>query len=1021
MKKFRLTLFAAFLLLLFAGNLPAQFQINGSAFQTGPDCFTLTPNLGTQAGSIFWNTQISLNQDFDLSFQIFLGCNNGGADGAAFVLQPVSNSVGSSGGGLGYLGINPSFAVEFDTWQNATDPVYDHMAIQTNGVVSHGGANTLAGPVGMLASLPDVEDCQYHDVRFTWNATTQTFNAYWECNLRLTYTGNVVANIFNNNPNVYWGFTAATGGANNEQKFCLDYASFVTPAVDTNLCLGNAVQLDAGGGGVTYIWSPATGLSSTSVQMPIANPVVTTQYNIQVIDQCGISRYDSLVVTVNTPPVITLGNDTTICSGSSLTLDPGAGFASYLWQNNAVTQTLSASAAGAYSVTVTDNNGCTGTAGMNLSLNALPVVNLGNDTNICAGASLTVDAGAGYASYLWQNNTTQQTLTSSTAGQLSVTVTDNNGCQGSDQLNLGINALPVVNLGNDTAICTGANITFNGGPGFAAYQWQDNSNGQFYLTSTAGQYHVTVTDNNGCSGADTINLSLNALPVVNLGNDTAICTGASLTVDAGPGYAAYLWQDNSAGQTFTGSTAGQISVTVTDNNGCQGSDQLNLTLNALPVPNLGPDQTICPGLTATFNAGAGYAAYLWQNNSTAQTITTSTPGQVSVTVTDNNGCQGSDNANLSLFPAAVVNLGPDRSICDGSSITLSAGPGWTSRVWQDGSTGVTFQASAVGTYYVTVTNANGCIGSDTMQLVALYPLPVINLGNDTVICANLPLTLNPGPGFQAYSWSTGASTQTISVNQAGNYSVTVVDNHQCQGSDAISILGLDYLPTVDLGPDQQICEGDSIQLDPGSSPDTYLWNDGSTTQTIWAGLAGNYLVMGSNRCGTVSDNMNIGVTLPPVPNLGPDTSVCDRAVRLSPGKGFLSYLWQDGSNLNYFPVYDDGTYWVTVTNTCFARTDTVEVVRDCPPNMFFPTAFTPNGDGNNETFYPIGDPVDQFELLIFDRWGKLIFSSYEQYYGWNGDFQSKPVPEGVYVYTCKFRFTGKTEIGARSGSVTLIR
>ena len=193
-----------------------NFILNGDATIQPGNVFQLTPAIGNQSGSVWNNIQINLNNPFHFNIDIFLGCNNGGADGMAFVLQPISTSLGSSGGGLGYSGISPSFAIEFDTWQNSSDPSYDHIAIQKNGVLNHNGGNNLAGPVGFPPANYQIEDCAWHSAVFMWDPATQTFSLDFDGYINvISYTGNIVNNIFSGDPMVYWGLTAATGGANN--------------------------------------------------------------------------------------------------------------------------------------------------------------------------------------------------------------------------------------------------------------------------------------------------------------------------------------------------------------------------------------------------------------------------------------------------------------------------------------------------------------------------------------------------------------------------------------------------------------------------------------------------------------------------------------------------------------------------------------------------------------------------------------------------------------------------------------
>jgi hypothetical protein len=209
----------------FAFNARSEYVMNGSASFTGNDCYILTTMDAGLAGSVWYSNLITLASDFDMTFQVYLGYDDLGADGIAFVLQPNSSaSLGFSGGGIGYMGISPSIIVEYDTWQN-DDPYYDHIAIQRNGDVNT-NSNALAGPVWANASSDNIEDGAWHSTQIVWDASTYTLTVYFDGVLRLTYSENFVATTFGGDPKVYWGFTGATGGAANLQRFCITSASF---------------------------------------------------------------------------------------------------------------------------------------------------------------------------------------------------------------------------------------------------------------------------------------------------------------------------------------------------------------------------------------------------------------------------------------------------------------------------------------------------------------------------------------------------------------------------------------------------------------------------------------------------------------------------------------------------------------------------------------------------------------------------------------------------------------------------
>ncbi|HEX5626011.1 MAG TPA: M43 family zinc metalloprotease, partial [Saprospiraceae bacterium] len=278
-----------------------RFITNRDARSLGNDCYLLTEALNFQSGSVWYEDKVDLRKSFDIYFDLNLGCIDGaGADGLAFVFQPISTSIGVAGGGLGYQNIMPSLAVEFDSWENNNfaDPAFDHLAIMRNGNVSHGTPDNLAGPVGILPGNGNVEDCRFHKALIRWNANEQLLMVYVDCNLRLSYRGDVIQTVFNNDPLVYFGFTAATGSAVNVQQICLNYISGVTKLDDQTICEGGSIQVSAAPKFSRYRWSPANGVSNVDIQNPIFKPDSTTTYFIRYEDNCGFAYQDSFTLFV---------------------------------------------------------------------------------------------------------------------------------------------------------------------------------------------------------------------------------------------------------------------------------------------------------------------------------------------------------------------------------------------------------------------------------------------------------------------------------------------------------------------------------------------------------------------------------------------------------------------------------------------------------------------------------------------------------------------------------------------------
>lgn len=209
------------------------YHHNGSAYQENCHCFTLTKDENNETGSVWNVNKIDLRQPFDFRFTINLGCKDGdGADGIAFVLQPVSTSIGTFGQGLGYAGIAPSMGIEIDTWINADlhDPLFDHIAISRNGIVDHADMDNVTAAVPVFPDSGNIEDCQWHTFRVKWDPATVTLSAEIDGVYRTGTTFDMVRDVFGDDPMVFWGFTSATGAFNNHQRVCTSLdAKFALP------------------------------------------------------------------------------------------------------------------------------------------------------------------------------------------------------------------------------------------------------------------------------------------------------------------------------------------------------------------------------------------------------------------------------------------------------------------------------------------------------------------------------------------------------------------------------------------------------------------------------------------------------------------------------------------------------------------------------------------------------------------------------------------------------------------------
>ena len=362
------------------------------------------------------------------------------------------------------------------------------------------------------------------------------------------------------------------------------------------------------------------------------------------------------------------------------------------------------------------------------------------------GATVTATEGNAPYTYLWSNSVTTASISGVMAGVYFVTVFDVDGDTATASVTITEPMPVVVNLGNDTSLCMGDSVVFNAGT-FSAYLWDDAST---MATRTAyatmvgpSSYWVEVTDADGCTGSDTVIVTTNAPINPDLGVDTAICFTESVTLDAGSGFSSYSWDDATSMQTrlVDGATEGAGAhayfVSTVDMNGCNGSDTINVVVDAEIMVDLGSDTTVCNGEKITLDAGV-YSSYMWDDNSTMQTrdviVTTVGATMYNVEVTSAAGCTGNSSITITGLAPVMVDLGPDTSIIwfgADTIYTLDAGAGFTGYLWSDGTTNQTNDITLAnsGNVIVVVTDANGCTGSDTVLVDFVLSVPTFEVAS----------------------------------------------------------------------------------------------------------------------------------------------------------------------------------------------------------------------------------------------------------------------------------------------------
>ncbi|MBC7776556.1 MAG: choice-of-anchor I family protein [Phycisphaerae bacterium] len=379
-----------------------------------------------------------------------------------------------------------------------------------------------------------------------------------------------------------------------------------------------------------------------------------------------------------------------------------------------------------------------------------------------------------------------------------------------------------------------------GGQGFTQATWSDGNTDVNRIIDSAGTYAVAAVNQYGCIARDTITLGQSDFPAVNLGENQSLCPGATVTLDAGI-FQTYNWSNGATTQTISVNNSGGYAVSVTNQFGCEGVDFVFLTSAQNPTVELGPNKNLCAGQTLTLDAGNIGASYLWSNGETTQTIAANLAGAYTVNVTSPEGCVGSDAVTLVNAATPNVDLGNDITTCEGQAVTLSNGYPGAATIWSTGATSVNISVEASGTYSVQVTLVTGCSDTDTVRVTVLPTSSNLVIGN---AC--------PGEFFEynGIQITAGASQQFTLINSVGCDSIVTVE------------VTANPVPTVNLGQDSTICDDQTLALDAGNSGALYSWSNGATTQTITVNTENVYAVTVANGFGcTATDDVLVEVEI----------------------------------------------------------------------------------------------------------------------------------------------------------------
>jgi PKD-like domain/Secretion system C-terminal sorting domain/Fibronectin type III domain len=703
------------------------------------------------------------------------------------------------------------------------------------------------------------------------------------------------------------GETSATKTVNIPGKYtmtttnstgCISVDSVTVSAASTTLpiishlkplafCLGDSVVLTSSQ--LTgNLWS--TGETTSSIIVKTAG-TYTVSYNTG--GGCGSLTSLPVIVSVNSLPTVSISGNLSICPSSSVILDAGSGYTTYLWTNGFNTQTINASYAGTFGVKVTNSYGCSVSANVTTLMATVPTPIITGTLQICPGNSTTLDAGAGFSSYLWSNGANSQSISVNSTGTFTVTVTNSSGCTGIASVSTILLTPPVPTISGNSAFCPGGSISISANSGYSSYLWSNGANTAGTSINTAGAYFVTVTGSNGCTGIASKVISQAIPPAPVISGTLSFCGSSSTALNAGSGFTAYLWSTGATSQSILVSTASTFTVTVTNSNGCTGTASATTTktgsVPATPGQISGNTGGVCNsiGNVYTIDAISNASFYVWKvptgstitsGQGTTSILVNFSAGYTSgiISVAASNACGQSPTRNARILnvigaaatPTAIA--GQQTALCGLSGKTYSITPinGATSYSWTVPA-GVTI-ASGQGTASISVNFASN-FGAGNICVKAISPC-----GNSADKCISVSgTTYTPGlitglastcsktknvaysiasvSGATSYTWAvpdqativSGQGTTNIVVSfGTKSGSITVLANNAC-GSSGVQTLEVTFANcrvASDDAADINQEKGDKINIYPNPASGTVNIDFGNAEK-------GNYQVIISNIIG----------------------------------------------------------------------------------------------------------------------------------------------------------------------------
>jgi len=896
-----------------------------------------TPNLITQGSSM----SVCPNSNVTLSYDGPNGFSPVWFNGAT------SNSISFTISNVGYYSVSATFG-------NTTyfDSIYIDYLPYPNPTISPSGSILVCASSAINLSTPLTSNTNYQWF-FNGSQIVGAVNASYMPTQVGSYS--LVA-------------TTTTSGCSITSNTTTLYTSgVISPSGNVTSCTTPTVLTAPTGTGNAYQWK-LNGVNIPGATQSTLNATTSGSYSVLVTNGTCSNTTSLTVLTITsgaTIPTISANGPTSFCSGGSVVLTSSAPSGN-VWSNGATTQSITVSQAGTYSVTVTTGSCVATSAPTTVTMTTTgiaPTINSSGPTTFCSGGSVVLTSSSATGN-IWSNGATTQSITVNQSGTFTVTSGTGSCSATSVPTIVTVNptpAAPTISANGPTTFCSGGTVLLTSSA-TTGNAWSNGATTQSITVNQSGSY--TVTSSSGSCIATstptvvTVNL-LPATPTISANGPTTFCSGGTvvLTSSATTGNA---WSNGATTQSITVNQSGSYTVTSSSGSCSATSTPTVVTVNLLPAtPTIsanGPT-TFCSGGTVVLTSSAT-TGNAWSNGATTQSITVNQSG--SYTVTSSSGsCSATSTptvVTVNPLPATpTISANGPTTFCSGGTVVLTSSA-TTGNAWSNGATTQSITVNQSGSY--TVTSSSGsCSATSTPTVVTVNLLPAtptISANGPTTFCSGGTVVLTSS-ATTGNAWSNGATTQSITVNQSGTYTVTS-SSGSCSATSTPTVVTVNPLPaapTISANGPTTFCSGGTVVLT-SSATTGNVWSNGATTQSITVNQSGSYTVTASSgSCIVTSTPIVVIVNSLPIVTCSTNQTICSGSSVTLNGFGASTYNWNNSvTNNTPFNPTNTQTYTVTGTdvNGC-TGTACVTITVNPTPNVVITSSNTlPLCPGGNTQF-----------------------------------------------------------------------